>query len=475
MSAVFIMVSEYHSEPWVGQRTVTTYISGFLQTTLPTATLPPNRTITDTEQIPAAAGTEKRRAIVLLTQTFPPDPAAVGQHMADLADALARRGHRVRVLTSDRGYDDASAEYLRREITPAGVEVRRLRLASFGKATIAHRIAAMVSFICQAGASLLFQRDLGAVVFSTSPPFVGILAIVAGAVRKAPAAFWAMDLNPDQLVALGKLPSQGPVARILRAINRSILRRAAIIIALDELMAERLRQQAGQPIHIEVIPPWSPDKALSPVPPARNTFRATHGLGDKIVVMYSGNHTPSNPLTTLLDAVVALRDCDTLRFVFVGSGIAKQEVEQYIKRYSLHNVLTLPYQPKSTLSDSLSAADVHVVSLGTPMAGVIHPCKVYGAMAVARPILYFGPSPSHVAAILDEWQNGWAINHGDVPKAINVLRHIASLPHETLARTGERGRTALDSKFDPTVLCDAVAEAIERALVDSLVARSRSA
>jgi putative colanic acid biosynthesis glycosyltransferase WcaI len=414
--------------------------------------------------VPHKNGAAEVTAITLLTQTFPPDSAAVGQHMGDLAQAMAARGHHVRVLTADHGYDDASVKYVRRETTPAGVDVRRLRFASFGKATFLHRIAAMVSFIGQAGSVLLFERDLGAIVFSTSPPFVGVLAVVVGFVRKIPTAFWAMDLNPDQLVALGTLRSEGIPARFLRSINRLILHRSDVVIALDELMAERLRQQARRPIHVEVIPPWSPGKALTTVPRRQNAFRMQHGLNDKTVVMYSGNHTPSNPLTTLLEAAVALRDCETLRFVFVGSGTAKQEVEQYIAQYSLHNILTLPYQPKATLSDSLSAADVHVVSLGTPMAGVIHPCKVYGAMAVARPILYFGPSPSHVTAILDEWQNGWAVSHGDVAEAIRILRHIAAQPHETLASIGERGRAAMVSKFDPTTLCEAVTAAIEGAL-----------
>jgi colanic acid biosynthesis glycosyl transferase WcaI len=404
-------------------------------------------------------------SIVLVTQTFPPDSAAVGQHMADLAETMARRGHRVRVLTADRGYDDSSVKYPRRETTSFGVDVRRLRFTSFGKANLLNRIAAMLSFIGQAGATLLFQRDLGGVVFSTSPPFVGVLAAIVGRIRRVPLAYWAMDLNPDQLVALGILPSDGPVARCLRRLNRSILRRTDVVITLDELMAQRLRQQTGGPIKVDIIPPWSPDKALAPVPRNENAFRIKHHLGNKTVVMYSGNHTPSNPLTTLLDAAVALRDCEVLHFVFVGSGTAKQQVERYITRYSLHNILTLPYQPKATLSDSLSAADVHVVSLGTPMAGVIHPCKVYGAMAVARPILYFGPSPSHVTAILDEWQNGWAVAHGDVTGATTILRHIASLPHQALATVGERGRAAMDSRFDPARLCGAVAEAIEDALV----------
>ena len=51
-------------------------------------------------------------------------------------------------------------------------------------------------------------------------------------------------------------------------------------------------------------------------------------------------------------------------------------------------VRTLNGRPSNlaTLRESLSAADVHVVSLGADMVGIIHPCKVYGAMAVlARP------------------------------------------------------------------------------------------
>lgn len=408
----------------------------------------------------------KPAIILLLTQTFPPDPAAVGQHMADLAEALAARGHRVKVLTSDRGYDDASVKYAPAEVTAAGVHVRRLRFTSFGKATLVHRALAMLSFIWQAAVRSLFQRDLGAVVFSTSPPFVGILAVAVATVRRVPIIFWAMDLNPDQLIALGKLSRTSLVADILRYTNRKILRRTAIVIALDELMAERIRQQAARHIDVIVIPPWSPDAALVAVPRERNSFRSSHGLENKRVVMYSGNHTPSNPLTTLLDAAVALRDCSLLKFVFVGSGTGKQEVQQYVTHHALGNVLSLPYQPKSELPDSLSAADVHVVSLGSEMAGVIHPCKVYGAMAVARPILYFGPSPSHVSSILDASENGWSVQHGDVAEAVRVLRHIATMPISELDAFGQRGRDAIDRKFDPTTLCNAVSDAIEVVISD---------
>lgn len=229
-------------------------------------------------------------------------------------------------------------------------------------------------------------------------------------------------------------------------------------------MAQRLRNQGAHARTIVTIPPWSPDEELAPVPRAANSFRALHDLVDATVVMYSGNHSPSNPLTALLDAAVVLKDVPNLRFVFIGNGTAKQQVEEYVTAHSLTNILTLPYQPQSSLSTSLSAADVHLVSLGANMAGIIHPCKVYGAMAVGRPIIYFGPSPSHVTSILEAQHNGWSIGHGDVPGAVAVLSQIAATRHDTLDSMGQRGRSAMDSIYRPTLLCAAVAEAIERGL-----------
>lgn len=387
--------------------------------------------------------------------------------MGDVAAALARSGHRVVVLTAARGYDDPTRSYAREETTSDAVEVRRLAGTSFGKATLVHRALAIASYMAQVLVALVGIRDLDAVVFSTSPPFVGVVAAAVGALRRVPIVFWAMDLNPDQLIALGKLAPGSLLARAFHACNRFFLRRSARVIALDTLMAQRLVAAGAPPDRLTVIPPWSPDERIAPVLRARNAFRHAHGLDDAIVIMYSGNHTPSNPLRTLLDAALRVRADRSLRFVFVGSGLAKRDVERYAAEYRMESILPLPYQPKESLADSLSAADVHVVSLGDAMAGIIHPCKVYGAMAVARPILYFGPRPSHVSEILDRYGNGWCIAHGDVDEAERVLREIARTPREQLDAMGGAGAGAVASSFDPRVLCAAVAATIADAVASA--------
>src|SRR5205085_277525 len=108
-----------------------------------------------------------------------------------------------------------------------------------------------------------------------------------------------------------------------------------LVIALDRFMAERLKPRARLHDKMVVIPPWPHERAIEPLPHADNPFRKKHNLNGKFVVMYSGNHSPSNPLTTLLDAAVRMRGDDSVRFMFVGGGTGKREVERYIREHNL--------------------------------------------------------------------------------------------------------------------------------------------
>jgi hypothetical protein len=59
----------------------------------------------------------------------------------------------------------------------------------------------------------------------------------------------------------------------------------------------------------------------------------------------------------------------------------------------------MPHQPLETLAGSLSAADLHLVVMGDPFVGLVHPCKIYNILAVGSPCLYVGPQPSHVSEL----------------------------------------------------------------------------
>jgi len=79
------------------------------------------------------------QTLLIVCQVYPPDPAAVGQHVADLAEQMARHGWRVIVYAAAHGYEDPTQEYVARE-RRSGVDVCRLAFSSFGKNSLAWRL-----------------------------------------------------------------------------------------------------------------------------------------------------------------------------------------------------------------------------------------------------------------------------------------------------------------------------------------------
>jgi glycosyltransferase involved in cell wall biosynthesis len=401
--------------------------------------------------------------LLILSQVYPPDPASVGQHMHDAAAELAKRGRRVRVITSRRGYDDASRVYAKRE-NRDGVDVVRVSLSSFGKKSLPLRALAMALFMLQCTWHGLTARRLECIMVSTSPPMCSFAAVIAAAIRRVPIKFWVMDLNPDQAVQMGLLKPTSPIARVFNWFNRVILRRAADVVALDRFMAERLNRKVDVTPKMHVMPPWPHDEHLDTVPHDQNPFRKAHGLDGKFVFMYSGNHGLTTPVTTILQAALKLRQRDDLAFMFIGGGHGKKEVEAVIQEHNPPNIRSLPYQPIDQLRYSLSAADVHLVTMGDQVVGVIHPCKIYGAMRIARPILLVGPDPCHATDLIAEARCGWRIANGDVDGAIRTIEQIAATPAAELAEMGRRGARLVDQKYSMSILCNAYCDVVERGL-----------
>ncbi|HWB19061.1 MAG TPA: glycosyltransferase family 4 protein [Phycisphaerales bacterium] len=413
----------------------------------------------------------RKKTILFLSQVYVPDPASVGQHMADAAAAMASRGYTVRVLTANRGYDDPSVKYKSHE-TIEGVEITRLPFSSFGKKSIPVRLLGAVMFLMQAILHGIFVPRLACVVVSTSPPMCSVAAVIIGFLRRAPIKFWVMDINPDQVVQLGKIKEKSIPARLFNFFNRVILKRSADVVTLDRFMAERVNAKRDVSNKLAVMPPWPHEQALDVVPHEHNPFRDKHSLQERFVFMYSGNHSIASPLTTILQAALKLQDDPRIMFMFIGGGLGKKEVEETIAAHKPTNMMSLPYQPMADLKYSLSAADVHLVTLGNEMVGVIHPCKIYGAMAVARPILLLGPKPSHASEVIDQFDVGWSIQHGDVESAVTLLRQIAQTDPQILKEMGARAQRAIATQLSKDVLCGRFCDVLERGLAEPALAQA---
>lgn len=338
---------------------------------------------------------------------------STAQHLTDLATALASRGHDVTVVASDRGYDDPTARFARREQWN-GIEIIRIRTLSLGKGAKWRRAFNFGSFLLICGLRLLFLPRFDVVVALTSPPLISFLATLFVKLKGGSLYSWVMDLNPDEAIAAGWLDERSLTTRFFQRLSNYSFHNATRTIVLDRFMKERVVAKGVDPDRIEIIPPWSHDDNVSYSEAGREAFRKQHDLSDKLVVMYSGNHSPCHPLDTLLEVALVLRGRSDVVFCFVGGGSEQVKVREFAARNDLQNVKCLPYQPLNELSSSLSAADLHVVVMGEGFVGIVHPCKIYNIALIGAPALYIGPQPSHVTDIAAQHGKFFLTRHGDV-------------------------------------------------------------
>jgi glycosyltransferase involved in cell wall biosynthesis len=392
---------------------------------------------------------------LFLNQTFYPDVASSGQHLAEVAVGLAARGHAVTVITGRRAYDDPRTAFAREEMW-RGVHILRVGSTGLGKNTKWRRALDFASFIVLVCARLPWLDRHDVVVALTSPPLISLVGVWLARLHKSRFVYWVMDLNPDEAVAGRWLQPNSVTTKILERISRLSLRNADRVIALDRFMFERIVGKGILPERIFILPPWSHDPEVRLDPAGRARFRKQHGLVAKFVVMYSGNHSPCHPLDTVVEAARRLANEREIVFCFIGGGTEFRKIQRLITSTSIRptktrsgglNALFLPYQPLSRLAGSLSAADL---VLGNAFVGLVHPCKIYNILRVGAPVVYIGPRPSPISEILDQ-ANGAMLSrsvcHGDVEGLIRQINQVRAD-----ARRGARLPHPLSSAFSKRTL-----------------------
>lgn len=365
--------------------------------------------------------------VLFLNQCFHPDLMASGQQLTSLARELSERGHNVTVLTSNRGYDNATLRFAPREVWQ-GITIIRIPTLALGKTKKWHRFVTFGSFLLLCALRLLLLPRFDIVVALTSPPLISLLGALFVKLRGGRLFFWIMDLNPDEAIAAGWLKAQSMTARVLQNLLRFSLRNAERVIVLDRFMKQRVKEKGIREERIVVVPPWALDDAIRYDGEGRRTFREEKKLSDNFVVMYSGNHSPCHPLDTLLEAARRLSGRRDIAFCFVGGGSEQAKVSSFAALYKLENIRCLPYQPLGQLSASLSAADLHVVVMGEAFVGIIHPSKVYNILSMGAPFLYIGPESSPIADIVSESSSYRAVaaRNGDVTRVVQYILQATS-------------------------------------------------
>jgi colanic acid biosynthesis glycosyl transferase WcaI len=409
--------------------------------------------------------------LIFLNRFFWPDQSATSQMLTDLAFGLAETpaASDVIVITSRLSYDDPSA-LLPRQETARGVRVVRVWTSRFGRGSLPGRAIDYLTFYLSAALMLARVARRGDVVIAmTDPPLLSLVVHPIARLQHARVVNWLQDIYPEVAQALGVL--RGPlrlVASILTPLRAASLRRADTNVVLGRRMAARVQALApGHPCVVE-IPNWADDAVIRPVRHADNGLRAAWGLSDAFVVAYSGNLGRAHEMATLLAAMEHLarsqgRSC--IVWLFVGGGAQLAALKAEVGRRDFGNVVFQPYQPRERLAESLSAADVHLISLQPVLEGLIVPSKLYGVLAAGRAAIFIGAADGEVAQVLRAHDCGQAVGPGDGAGLAALLLAWSEAPVR-VAEMGQNARRAFSQTYDRPL-----ALARWRSLLDRIAAR----
>jgi glycosyltransferase involved in cell wall biosynthesis len=401
--------------------------------------------------------------LIFLNRFFHPDHSATSQMLSDLAFALAKGGRAVAVITSRQRYDAPTEALPTREVID-GVLVYRVWTTRFGRASLLGRVVDYATFYLSAAWRLWRVAGPGDVVIAkTDPP---MLSVIAGPVcrrRKSKLVNWLQDIFPEAAEALGigGRAAHAPLQLMRRLRGRS-LRAGDMNVVLGARMAERVRGLGVPGERIRVIPNWADGAAIAPVDPAANALRREWQLSDAFVVGYSGNLGRAHEIDTFLDAMTLLEKTPPaggpgavaqrrpVRWLFIGSGALFEVLQAEAARRRLASVRFKPYQPKTRLAESLSAADVHLVSLRPALEGLIVPSKSYGIAAAGRPTIFVGDKDGEIARLIAQHECGRTVEIGDGIALAETICELAANP-ELCRQMGQRARQTFETEFDKPI------------------------
>jgi colanic acid biosynthesis glycosyl transferase WcaI len=396
----------------------------------------------------------RRPRLLVLNQYYAPGVEATGQLLAQLCSDLTA-DFDVTVVTASSADVPAGRE------NRDGVYLIRVRSTSFERRRLFLRALNYATFLLQALRVGLAQERPDVVLAMTDPPVIGNLASIVARRVRAPLVVVSQDVFPETAVRLGRIRSR-VVVGALRLLVNAYLRRADRIVAIGETMRVRLIAKGARPERVTVIPNWVDTTALAPAP-RDNAWARANGFAHKFVVMHSGNVGHAQDLESLIRAATLLDDVDGLVVAIIGGGARRAELVALAREMNADRVRFMPYQPRETLAESLSAADVHVVGLARGLAGYVVPSRLYGVLAVARPVICAADAESETAQLVERVGCGIVVEPGRPVQLADAIRR-ARFGELDLEELGKRGREYVTREADRRV-----AVRRYRALLDELL------
>ncbi|MBW4583139.1 MAG: glycosyltransferase family 4 protein [Tildeniella nuda ZEHNDER 1965/U140] len=393
--------------------------------------------------------------ILIYSYNYYPEPIGIAPLMTELAESLATRGHKVRVVTGMPNYPERQIhqEYrgkLYQTEERNGVTVQRCYMWIRPQPGLVTRILLDGSFVATSFVQALrgWKPDI---ILLTIPPLpIAVPAAVLSWIYTCPVVLNLQDILPEAAIHVGLLKNKLAI-RIFEALERFAYRTATAISVITPEFTENILQKGVPKAKVHCIPNWVDTNFIRPLPQCHNAFRARHGLEDKFVVLYSGNIALTQGLETVIEAATKLTHLPKIAFVIVGEEKALAHLKTICQATNANNILLLPFEPRETLPEMLAAADVGLVLQKRNVVGFNMPSKIQLLLASGRPIIASVPLQGAAAKTIATSGGGVVVEAEQPTQLADAIVELYLNP-EQREKLGHQGRIFALENYEFTSL-----------------------
>ena len=353
----------------------------------------------------------EKKDILFLCQFFYPEYNSSATLPFDTAKFFASQGFSVDGLV---GYpkEYSTDKHLPIQETVSGVFIRRIRYLQLNRIGKIGRLINYFSFTFCVWRRIAYLKKYKAVIVYSNPPILPLIPILAKKKYGTKIVFVAYDIYPEVAYASHKLNPDSVISKIMNHINRRLYKEVDCVIALADEMREflLLHRPELSPERVVTIPNWAHEKESIP---DHKAYRRFGYKDDQFIVSYFGNMGTCQDMETMMQAAELLKNDERIRFLIIGHGNKKNDIEARIKNKKMDNVQILSFLTGIDFQQAVAISSCCIVSLEKGLRGTCAPSKYYSYLQGGLPVLAVVEKGSYIAEEVRKEQLGYSIEIGD--------------------------------------------------------------
>lgn len=393
--------------------------------------------------------------ILIVTQYFWPENFRIN----DFIPELIGKGHEVSILTGKPNYPSGKffSEFLEKPSLFSnymGADIYRVPIVSRGSNSF-QLFLNYLSFVITGtliGAWKLrkFKPDL-IFVYEPSPVTVGIPAVTIGKLKRAPVVFWALDLWPETLQAVGGIRSRS-VLWAIEKIVRFIYNNCTLILGQSKSFVKSIQSHCDYPHKVQYFPSWA-EKLHASKNTSEKLFAPEIKKNDTFFnILFAGNIADAQDMPAVLKAAELLRNNKSIKWIIVGDGRRFEWLKSQVKKRKLEeHFIILGRFPLERMPSFFAHADALLVSLKKdPVFSLTIPAKLQTYLMTGIPIL--GMLDGEGSKIIKESNAGISSSASDSKSLAAAAIEMSLLSSKDRKQLGQNGIEYSRKEFDRSIL-----------------------